>query len=72
MVLMQNKYMSHRAGHLHPGLAIDLHGKCLLRLDDHLAALGQAASRGSEPSSHLPHVQAVLQANHLDQAISNI
>jgi len=63
---------AHRARTLHPGLSVDLHGKSLARDDDDAAALGQPSTGMSKPSLHLSHVQAVLQADHLDQIVPDV
>lgn len=62
----------YRARRLHPGLAVDLHGQPLPGPDDDGGALRQAAPARPQPRADLPHVQAVLEADHLDQPVAHV
>lgn len=62
----------HRARRLHPGFAVNLHRQPLAGAEDDGRALRQAAAARAQPRAHLPHVQAVLQPDDLDQPVADV
>ena len=62
----------YRAGRLHPRLAIDLHREAFAGAHHHRGALRQPAAGGAQARLHLAHVQAVLQADHLDHLVADV
>ena len=61
-----------RAWDLLPGFAVHLHRELLLGLDDDRGTLGQTTARGSKPCPDLTHVEAVFEADDLDEAIPDV
>lgn len=63
---------AHRARALHPGFAVDLHGKSLTRGDGDATALSQPSAGMPKSRLHLTHMQAVLQTDHLYEIVPDV